>query len=129
MELKHACTDIDDSFFVYKDVLSFDLTCKMEHFDRLFASFEYEYVRAMIPIKTKDEVEKIHDLTVLFSEAVAFALQRKILLQDDFDNCQPHVMIAIPRLAIIHGLARCTDGPLVRRRKDHIPAMFKPFHR
>lgn len=129
MELRHACTDIDDSFFVYKDILSLDLTLKMEQFDRLFASFEYEYVKAMLPIKTADEIEKLHELTVLFSEALSSALRRKLLSQEDLDECQPHVMIAIPRLAIIYGLTQCSESPIFRARKEQLPVIFKPWHK
>lgn len=129
MELRHAVMDIDTSFFEYKDILSLDLAGKIEEFDRLFASFEYEYVKAMLPIKTVEEIEKLHELTVLFSEAVDSALRRKILFQEDVDDCQPHVMIAIPRLAIIYGLTQCTESPIFKARKDQLPTIFKSFHR
>lgn len=130
MELRRAVTDIDTSFFVYnKTELSLDLSSKMQDFDRLFSIFEFDYVRAMLPIKTPDEIEKLNELTVLFSEAVAFGLKRKLLSQVDLDDCHPNTMISIPRLAIVFGLTKCSECPIFRPRKEQLPAIFKPFHK
>ena len=129
MELRQALTDIDTSFLVFSNQLSLGLTEKMEKFDSLFATFEYEYVKAMLPIKTADEIEKLHELTVLFSEAVSSALKRRLIVQDDLEECQPHVLIAIPRLAIIFGLNQCSESPIYRPQKDQLSTLFKPFHR
>lgn len=110
-------------------MLGLDLTCKLENFDRLFSSFEFEYVKAMLPIKTVDDIEKQQDITVLFSETVACALKRGLIAQDEIDECQPNVMINIPRLAIIYGLTRCgEESPVFQKHKDHLSNVFKPFY-
>ena len=128
MELRQALADIDTSFLVFSNQLNLGLTEKMEKFDTLFATFEYEYVKAMLPIKTADEIEKLHELTVLFSESVSSALKRGLISQDDLEECHPHVLIAIPRLAIIFGLNHCSESPIYRPQKDQLSTLFKPFH-
>ncbi|KAI1304650.1 Lateral signaling target protein 2 [Halotydeus destructor] len=130
MQLRHTCSGIDESFFMsfHHKLINLELMLKMEEFDRLFSTFEYEYVKAMLPIKTADEIEKLHELTVLFSEAVSSALQRRLLLQEDIDDCQPHVMIAIPRLAIMYALTQCSESSIVQSKKEQVPEIFKPFH-
>ncbi|RWS17471.1 hypothetical protein B4U79_09026 [Dinothrombium tinctorium] len=128
-ELRRCCTDLDDNFCVYKEVRGLDLICKLEEFDRLFASFEFEYVNAMLPIKSVDEIEKQQELTVLFSETVARALKRGLIQQSDIDECQPNVMITIPRLAIVYGLAFCGDENIIyKKQKESLSNAFKPFH-
>lgn len=104
------------------------MVCKLEHFDRLFTSFEYEYVKAMLPIKTAEELEKQQDLTVLFSETVSGALKKGLIAQDDIDECQPSVMITIPRLAIVCGLM-CDESPIFKSRKDQLSNIFRPYHK
>ncbi|RWS27150.1 hypothetical protein B4U80_00874 [Leptotrombidium deliense] len=128
-ELRRCCTDLDDNFCVYKDVRGFDLICKLEEFDRMFASFEFEYVNAMLPIKSVDEIEKLQELTVLFSETVARALKRGLIQQSDIDECQPNVMITIPRLAIVYGLVFCgEESTIYKKQKEDLSNVFKPFH-
>lgn len=103
---------------------------KLEPFDALFAHFEFEYVRAMLPIKTADEIERLHELTVLFSEAVARSLKKGLISQEDIDECHPHVLIAIPRLAIIYGLVHCQESPILRTSKDGRQShIFRPYYR
>lgn len=105
------------------------MICKLEHFDRLFSSFEYEYVKAMVPIKSADEIEKQQEVIVLFSETVFSALKRGLISQDDIDDCQPKAMIAIPRLAIITGLIYGDGSAICKRTKDQLSSLFKPFHK
>jgi len=106
-----------------------DLIFKMEVFDRIFAHFEFEYVKAMLPIKSIEDIERQQDLLVLFSETVQRALKRKLISQEEFDECEPTVIINIPRLAIIHGLLRCgRESPIFKRNKEHLSSVFKPFH-
>lgn len=106
------------------------MATKLAVFDELFTFFEYEYVRAMLPIKTAEEIERLHELTVLFSEAVARSLKRGLISQEDIDECHPHVLIAIPRLAIIYGLVHCEDSPILRSVKDGKQShIFRPYYR
>lgn len=117
------------SFSVFKEGVGLDLILKLEQFDRIFADFEYEYVKAMLPIKSPQEIEQQQDLMVLFSETVESALRRKLLSQDEFDECEPTVIINIPRLAIIHGLVRCgSESCILRRNEKDLSPVFRPFH-
>lgn len=117
------------SLVLYKERIGLDLMLKLEQFDRIFADFEYEYVKTMMPIKSIEEIQQQQDLMVLFSETVQSALERKLLSQDEFDECEPTVIINIPRLAIIHGLVRCgIESPILRRNKKDLSPVFKPFH-
>lgn len=105
------------------------MICKLEDFDKLFSTFEYEYVKAMLPIKSADEIEKQRELIVLFSETLASALKRGLISQDDIDDCQPKAMIAIPRLAIVSGLLIGNGSAICKKSRDQLSALFKPFHR
>ncbi len=109
--------------------LSFEMICKLEHFDQLFSSFEYEYVKAMLPIKSADEIEKQQEVIVLFSETLSRALKRGLISQDDIDDCQPRVMIAIPRLAIVTGLMQGNGSAICKKTREQLSNLFKPFHR
>lgn len=130
LELRHGVMDIDTSFFIFthQSRISPALAERLQNFDVLFANFEYEYVKAMLPIKTADEIEKLHELTVLFSEAVAYSLKKELIAQQDIDECHPHVLIAIPRLAIVYGLVHCQESPIFRPQKDQLSKTFKDFH-
>lgn len=130
LELRHGVMDIDTSFFIFthQSRISQGLMQRLQDFDILFAKFELDYVQAMLPIKTVDEIEKLHELTVLFSEAVAYSLKKELIAQLDMDECHPHVLIAIPRLAIIYGLIHCQESPIFRPQKDLLSKTFKDFH-
>lgn len=130
LELRHGVMDIDTSFFIFthQSRISQGLMQRLQDFDILFAKFELDYVQAMLPIKTVDEIEKLHELTVLFSEAVAYSLKKELIAQQDIDECHPHVLIAIPRLAIIYGLIHCQESPIFRPQKDLLSKTFKDFH-
>lgn len=109
---------------------------RLESFDILFAEFEYEYVKAMLPIKTAEEIEKLHEVTALFSESVAYSLKKGLISQDDLEECTPHVLIVIPRLAILYALVHCPGETAILRklkssRRDSsggVCSMFKPYH-
>lgn len=89
---------------------------RLESFDILFAEFEYEYVKAMLPIKTAEEIEKLHEVTALFSESVAYSLKKGLISQDDIEECTPHVLIVIPRLAILYALVHCPGETAILRK-------------
>lgn len=101
---------------------------KMVAFDRIFATFEYEYVRTMLPIRTTAEIEKLQEVAVLFSETLIDCLKRGLIKQEDIDEFQPIVMIAIPRLAIVRGLLYKNENPIYTRHKSQMCSLFQPFH-
>ncbi|KAG9509725.1 Lateral signaling target protein 2-like protein [Fragariocoptes setiger] len=101
---------------------------KMSAFDHIFATFEYEYVRTMLPIRSASEIEKLQETAVLFSEALIDAVKRNLIKQDDIDEFQPIVMIALPRLAIVRGLLYNDENPVYKVNKHHMSSLFKPFH-
>ena len=98
-------------------------------FDRLFADFEFNYVRCMVHVKSATEYELHQDLIVLFSETLMHALLEDLVDQDAVDFCDPSLMFAIPRLAIVYGLLlSSSDGPLnVDRPSSEFPSLFLPF--
>ena len=98
-------------------------------FDRLFADFEFNYVRCMVHVKSATEYELHQDLIVLFSETLMHALLEDLVEQDAVDFCDPSLMFAIPRLAIVYGLLlSSSDGPLnVDRPSSEFPSLFLPF--
>ena len=98
-------------------------------FDRLFADFEFNYVRCMVHVKSSTEYELHQDLIVLFSETLMHALVEELVEQDAVDFCDPSLMFAIPRLAIVYGLLLSSpDGPLnVDRSSSQFPSLFLPF--
>ena len=98
-------------------------------FDRLFADFEFNYVRCMVHVKSATEYELHQDLIVLFSETLMHALLEELIEQDAVDFCDPSLMFAIPRLAIVYGLLLSShDGPLnVDRPSSEFPSLFLPF--
>lgn len=123
--LRQSSNEVSNKIKFYQELIH-----RMEQFDRMFSAFEFEYVKAMLPIKSVDDIEKQQELTVLFSEALGFALKRNLIAQIDVDEFNPSVMIALPRLAIVHGLTRCgNDNPLFRRHKHNLSNMFKSYHR
>lgn len=105
-----------------------DLIKKMVAFDHIFATFEYDYVRTMLPIRTVAEIEKLQEVAVLFSETLIDCVKRGLIKQDDIDEFQPIVMIAIPRLAIVRGLLYKNENPIYTRHKSHMCSLFQPFH-
>lgn len=97
-------------------------------FDRMFADFEYNYVCCMVHVKSVKEYELHQDLIVLFSDTLLRALKQEMVSQDMVDECDPSLMFAIPRLAIVYGLLICPKGPLnVDRSGSDFPDLFLPF--
>uniref|UniRef100_A0A8R1TZ50 FYVE-type domain-containing protein n=1 Tax=Onchocerca volvulus TaxID=6282 RepID=A0A8R1TZ50_ONCVO len=101
----------------------------LKHFDQLFAEFELNYVSAMVPVKSVKEYDCQLDIAVLFSETLDRALRLNYLTQDQIDDCDPIVMIAIPRLAIVCGLLYFPEGALnVDANPETLSDMFRSFH-
>lgn len=110
------------------DSIAETLCESLKIFDRLFAEFELLYVSAMVQVKSKQEHETQELITVLFSETLQRALRVGLLQQDQVDYYDPALMFSIPRLAIVAGLRKFTDGPLnMFQSSDQLSEMFRPF--
>lgn len=96
----------------------------------------------MVPVKSVKEYDAQLDVTVLFSEAITKlvylysfdrlfrAIDMGYITQEQIDNCDPNVMIALPRLAIVWGLLYYPDGALnLDLPKEDLSEMFRHFHR
>lgn len=105
------------------------IKASLKLFDHLFAEFELNYVSAMVPVKSVKEHDCQLDIAVLFSETLDRALRLGYITQDLIDDCDPNVMITIPRLAIVCGLLYFPDGALnVDAPPENLSDMFRPFH-
>ncbi|XP_059611709.1 lateral signaling target protein 2 homolog [Phlebotomus argentipes] len=110
------------------DVATETLCESLKIFDRLFAEFEFRYVSAMVPVKSKQEHEMQEMICVLFSETVQRALKIGLLEQEQVDSFDPALMFSIPRLAIITGLVIYDRGPLnMNMPAEQLSEMFRPF--
>ncbi|VDM98789.1 unnamed protein product [Thelazia callipaeda] len=115
----------------------------LKRFDYLFAEFElkavsailrvytifFSYVSAMVPVKSVKEYDSLLDIAVLFSETLDRARKLGYLTHDQIDDCDPVVMIAVPRLAIVCGLLYFPEGALnVDADPETMSDMFRSFH-
>uniref|UniRef100_A0A915D341 Uncharacterized protein n=1 Tax=Ditylenchus dipsaci TaxID=166011 RepID=A0A915D341_9BILA len=73
----------------------------LQVFDRLFAEFEFNYVSAMVNVKSVNDYDTTLDVAVLFSESITRAIRLNYVTQEQIDDCNPNVIIALPRLAIV----------------------------
>lgn len=88
----------------------------------------------------------LQDVAVLFSETLSRALGLGFISREQIDECDPSVMITLPRLAIVafafpcpppppeydgddcRGLLIFQEGPLsLDKQADSMPDMFRPF--
>ncbi|KAM8972022.1 lateral signaling target protein 2 homolog [Pelodytes ibericus] len=98
-------------------------------YDTLCAEFEWRYMSLVSSVKTPEEIYEQQDVAVLFCETVSRALRREYLTQEMIDDCEPELMISIPRLAIISGLLIYPDGPLnINKCPEEMCDLFSPFH-
>ncbi|EPB70669.1 hypothetical protein ANCCEY_10247 [Ancylostoma ceylanicum] len=98
-------------------------------FDHLFAAFEFQYVSAMVPVKSVKEHDAQLDVAVLFSDVLERALAQRLITQEQIDSFDPIVMICIPRLAIVWGLIYYPEGALnVDGPQENISEMFRPYY-
>nr|CAD2124596.1 unnamed protein product [Meloidogyne enterolobii] len=106
---------------------------QLQVFDRLFAEFEFAYVSAMVPVKSVREYDRQLDVAVLFSDSIIQhfrAIKVGYINREQIDDCDPNVIIALPRLAIVWGLLYYPDGALdVKKDKDAFSEMFRHFHK
>ncbi|KAF7634246.1 hypothetical protein Mgra_00006323 [Meloidogyne graminicola] len=103
---------------------------QLQVFDRLFAEFEFAYVSAMVPVKSVREYDRQLDVAVLFSDCLTRAIKIGYISKEQIDDCDPNIIIALPRLAIIWGLLYYPDGALdVKKDKDALSEMFRHFHK
>ncbi|XP_040200358.1 lateral signaling target protein 2 homolog [Rana temporaria] len=98
-------------------------------YDNLCAEFEFRYMSLVVSVKTPEEIYEQQEIAVLFCETVSRALQKGYLTQEMIDDCEPELMISIPRLAIISGLLIFPDGPLnLQKRPEEMCELFSPFY-
>ncbi|XP_072257125.1 lateral signaling target protein 2 homolog isoform X1 [Pyxicephalus adspersus] len=98
-------------------------------YDNLCAEFEFRYMSLVVSVKTPEEIYEQQEIAVLFCETVSRALQQGYLTQEMIDDCEPELMISIPRLAIISGLLIFPDGPLnLQKRAEEMCELFSPFY-
>ncbi|WKY17095.1 hypothetical protein Q1695_001594 [Nippostrongylus brasiliensis] len=98
-------------------------------FDHLFAAFEFQYVSAMVPVKSVKEHDAQLDVAVLFSDVLQRALAQHLINQEQIDSFDPIVMICIPRLAIVWGLIYYPEGALnVDGPPENMSEMFRPYY-
>uniref|UniRef100_A0A183CDT7 FYVE-type domain-containing protein n=1 Tax=Globodera pallida TaxID=36090 RepID=A0A183CDT7_GLOPA len=96
-------------------------------FDQLFAEFEFAYVSAMVPVKSAKEYDRQLDVAVLFSECLT---RVAYITREQIDDCDPNVIISLPRLAIVWGLLLYPGGALnVDVPKEEISEMFRHFYK
>lgn len=97
-------------------------------FDHLFAEFELNYVSAMVPVKSLKEYNALQDVAVLFSETLERAIRLSLITEEQIEDCDPSVMLTLPRLAIIAGLLIYPEGPLsTQRPPEEMSEIFRPF--
>uniref|UniRef100_A0A1I7SQ18 FYVE-type domain-containing protein n=1 Tax=Bursaphelenchus xylophilus TaxID=6326 RepID=A0A1I7SQ18_BURXY len=98
-------------------------------FDRLFAEFEFNYVSAMVPVKTIVEYDHQLDVAVLFAECLNRALETGYFSKDQIEDADPTVMIALPRIAILWGLTTFEGNALdLNQGRENISEMFRHFY-
>ncbi|XP_056431001.1 lateral signaling target protein 2 homolog isoform X2 [Hyla sarda] len=101
----------------------------MLQYDNLCAEFELRYMSLVVSVKSPEEIYEQQEVAVLFCETVSRALQRGYLTQEMIDDCEPELMISIPRLAIISGLLLFPDGPLnLEKQPEEMCELFSPFY-
>lgn len=122
-ELRSCCNYLPKNLRFPKDLIK-----KLERFDRLFTAFEYDYVKAMLEIKSSDEIENLQELTFLFSDTLTYALKNNLILKDEVDGCQPSVMIALPRLSIVRGLLQGYDSVVCKINQEELTSILRPYH-
>ncbi|KAI6177845.1 Lateral signaling target protein 2-like protein [Aphelenchoides bicaudatus] len=102
---------------------------QLRRFDSLFAEFEFHYVSAMVPVKTKLEYDYQLNVAVLFSECLNKALDCGYFTKEHIDDADPTVMIALPRIAIVWGLTSFQGNALnLDAGREQISDMFKQFY-
>ncbi|KAJ1649334.1 hypothetical protein IWQ61_009549 [Dispira simplex] len=91
-------------------------------FDRAWTTFERQLCFAYFDVGnselrnsgsndiTVDDDQQLELLTVILSECVLRALARGIVQRDDVESFEPAVILAIPRLALVHALLYSPDS-------------------
>lgn len=127
--LEEVRTLLREQCFSDYSVYTDDIKVSLVRFDRIFAEFEFNYVSAVIPIKSPAELFSQQQIIVLFCETINRALKLGYLTQEMIDGLEPVLMFTIPRLAIICGLIIYPEGPLnLEQEPDEMSRLFKPFY-
>ncbi|XP_056132598.1 lateral signaling target protein 2 homolog [Lampris incognitus] len=110
---------------VYPEILRNGL----RRLDRLMAKFEFSYVLAMLPERCSRYRDIHQDLVLLFSQTASRALDQGYINQAMIKDCDPALMVTVPRLAIVCGLLLLPDGALqLDGAAEDVYELFKPFH-
>ncbi|KAJ6217733.1 hypothetical protein RDWZM_008890 [Blomia tropicalis] len=96
-DLRSCCDYLPQSPKISKELVQ-----RLENFDRLFTAFEYDYVKAMLPIKPSSK--------------------------EDVEGCQPSVMIALPRLSIVRGLLDGFGSVVCKLNSEDLSSILRPYH-
>ena len=86
-------------------------------------------MKAMLAIKTKEDIENLQEMTFLFSETLEYSIKNDLISQEDVDGCQPSVMIALPRLSIVRGLIQGYGSVVCKLAPDLLSPILRPFHK
>ncbi|CAI4231042.1 unnamed protein product [Auanema sp. JU1783] len=98
-------------------------------FDHMFANFEFQYVSAMVSVKTSREHDAQQLIAVLFADTLQRALRCHYITQEQIEYFDPAVMFIIPRLAVLWGLLHYPEGALNLDpgAENELSDMFRPY--
>ena len=100
----------------------------MSYYPILFVVVCCSYASMMCPVLSLEQYDQQQETIVVMCEAAQRALRKGWLTAEMFEFMDPVLMFAIPRLAIVTGLAHNTTGPLdLNRGADDIPQCFRIF--
>ncbi len=77
----------------------------LARFEEAYVAFELALTVATEPVMSPREFDSLMDVAVLFSETLALAVRERLLLPEAIEDLDPHLMMALPRLALAWGLA------------------------
>ncbi|BHF77769.1 hypothetical protein SprV_0602087900 [Sparganum proliferum] len=98
------------------DRLPADFIDLLTELDQSMASFEFALVSAVSRrLRTLPEVADVHEVAVLFSETIMWALAVGLLDAGKLSDRDPMVLVSLPRLAIFVGCLLLPDSPIGQR--------------
>ena len=69
--------------------------------DQKWAEFELEYLTRMKKRRSPEEPDKLLDFACLIGEAINHLLRKQHITQEMVNDCEPSLIFAIPRVAIL----------------------------
>ncbi|VDL92537.1 unnamed protein product [Schistocephalus solidus] len=95
------------------DRLPPDFTDLLTELDQTMATFEFALVSTVSRrLRTLTEVADVHEVAVLFSETIMWALAVGLLDAGKLSDRDPMVLVSLPRLAIFVGCLLLPDSPI-----------------